>query len=175
MNETTTAPDEPMKCGYEGSGYPHPGCAEFGPPDTWSCDNDAVTLLIWDEPQWGTSWILMCAEHDRDARDDIEKDEMPVDCFSIEEYGGRDGVRQLLVERVTVTSPDEGYEFLGILRDSWVGVHDPNHCYSCYLARPETDGEDEEAAPLDRLFSAIERDEMPIIEHFDNALYEGTN
>lgn len=46
---TSTTTRKVPVCFYEWSGYPHPGCAEFGPPDTFSCQAEA-TVYVWLPP-----------------------------------------------------------------------------------------------------------------------------
>lgn len=47
---TTATERKPLTCYFEWAGYPHPGCAEFGPPDTYSC-TAAADRLVWVPPQ----------------------------------------------------------------------------------------------------------------------------
>jgi hypothetical protein len=45
-------------------GYPHPGCAEFGPPDEWRCNGPAVKVAeITDKQYEFTGWLRMCQHH----------------------------------------------------------------------------------------------------------------
>lgn len=64
-------------CDWYGEGYPHPGCAEFGPPDHWDCGDSATHRIVWrslmpdymngepefdgDDTEIGVT--LSCAEH----------------------------------------------------------------------------------------------------------------
>jgi hypothetical protein len=59
-----------ITCEFEGSGYPHEGCAEFGPPDTWGCDRKAVAWVEFTSDGFAgrsTASFLLCEEHKEQA------------------------------------------------------------------------------------------------------------
>ena len=63
-NDETVAPG----CMYVWSGYPHPGCAEFAPPDEWHCPKKATHRMTLVGP-YGPELLLACCEHADDMAD----------------------------------------------------------------------------------------------------------
>lgn len=51
-----------ITCQWVAFGYPHEGCAEFGPPDTFTCGARARFVVHEDAP-WGNEEWFGCVEH----------------------------------------------------------------------------------------------------------------
>lgn len=49
-------------CEWADYGYPHEGCAEFGPPDEFHCTDPARLVVSWSAP-YGDSVMFVCATH----------------------------------------------------------------------------------------------------------------
>ena len=63
-------------CEWEWYGFPHPGAAEFGPPDRFSCQEPAVVAFLeedgWPGPDPGSE-IRLCRQHANDEfRNNLE-------------------------------------------------------------------------------------------------------
>lgn len=67
-------------CEFTMTGYPHPGCAEFGPPDEMVCTAPATKRATWTShmnpapPHASyTESMLVCDEHAVEFVDDPEQ------------------------------------------------------------------------------------------------------
>jgi hypothetical protein len=108
---------ELIKCDAVFEGYPHPGCAKFGPPDHWECDADAVGTVEGVGP-FGTWRFYGCAEHIDGPASDPE---------------ARLVLRDVLLPRST-TPVDDRDSVIAVL-DAMAhafGSIDERRCFECY-------------------------------------------
>lgn len=122
VNENDVMPVEPttQRCEYVNYAYPHPGCAEFGPPDEIGCGRMAVKT-VERSGMFGTERMRVCGEHHEFLRG------------AAEEAGERFASYDEVLPRNTDPMDDEdGWRYLQDAIRHAFGVIGPRNCYACY-------------------------------------------